>query len=358
MPPRHSLFIAATTLALLVNGCGRKPCPTGLVACGPTCIDPMTAPGHCVASADCKGANAGVVCSGDQVCSAGQCKSNNARLSALVLSGAELTPAFTSATNTYTAHLSMCASATTVTATTAEPQTQLIINGGTAGIGGNQADNGTTDSGAVYIFTRSGASWSQQAYVKASNPDAYDKFGRSVSLTQAGDTLAVGAHQEKSSATGMNGDQADNTLVEAGAVYVFTRSGTSWSQQAYVKASNTNAGDAFGSSLTLAGDVLAVGAPGEASSSTGPGANQADNSASSSGAVYLFERSDETWAQRAYLKASNPGANDSFGSSVALAAGTLLVGARQESSNATGINGTQMNDDAPNSGAAYSFACY
>ena len=157
-------------------------------------------------------------------------------------------------------------------------------------IGGNQADNSATYSGAVYVFTRSGTTWSQQAYVKASNTDASDRFGVSVALSGDGDTLAVGAYEERSNATGINGNQADNSAGDSGAVYVFTRSGTTWSQQAYVKASNTDASDEFGVSVALSGDgtTLAVGAYLEGSNATGIGGNQADNSAIRSGAVYLY----------------------------------------------------------------------
>src|SRR5206468_2416155 len=158
------------------------------------------------------------------------------------------------------------------------------------GINGNQTDNpATMDAGAVYVFTRSGQTWSQQAYVKASNTDAGDSFGGSVALSADGDTLAVGVSLEDSVAMGIGGNQADNTAtMDAGAVYVFARNGTTWTQQAYVKASNTGAGDAFGFIVALSSDggTLAVGANGEASAATGIDGNQADNSATNAGAVY------------------------------------------------------------------------
>src|SRR5205814_1608421 len=142
------------------------------------------------------------------------------------------------------------------------------------GVNGNQADNSASGSGAAYVFVRSGTTWSQQAYLKASNAEAGDQFGVSVALS--GDTLVVGATSEDSNATGVNGNQADNSAGWSGAAYVFVRSGTAWSQQAYLKASNAGAGDVFGYSLALSGDTLAVGAFGEASSATGVGGNQAD----------------------------------------------------------------------------------
>jgi hypothetical protein len=88
------------------------------------------------------------------------------------------------------------------------------------GINGNQADN-STFSGAVYSFTRSGAIWTQQAYIKASNTGQSDSFGFSVALSSDANTLAVGAIHEASNATGINGNQADNSTPDAGAVYVY-----------------------------------------------------------------------------------------------------------------------------------------
>ena len=87
------------------------------------------------------------------------------------------------------------------------------------------------------MFVRSGTSWSQQAYLKASNTEDGDQFGYSVAVS--GDTVVVGAIED-SSATGVNGDQTDNNARSSGAAYVFVRSGTTWSQQAYLKASNTD----------------------------------------------------------------------------------------------------------------------
>jgi cysteine-rich repeat protein len=225
------------------------------------------------------------------------------------------------------------------------------------GIDGDQANNAASDSGAVYMFTRSGTTWSQQAYVKASNTGAGDYFG-GVRLSDDGSTLAVGASLEDSAATGIDGDQANNAAPDSGAVYVFTRSGTTWSQQAYIKASNTNAGDEFGS-IALSGDgaTLAVGAFLEDSAATGINGNQADNSAISSGAVYVFTRSGMTWTQQAYVKASNTDYDDGFGLRTKLSTdgSTLAVGAYNESSAATGINGDQADDSAIRAGAVYRF---
>ena len=133
----------------------------------------------------------------------------------------------------------------------------------------------------------------------------------------------------------MNGTQNDNSATASGAAYVFVRSGTRWTQQAYLKASNTGANDEFGCSVAVAGDTVVVGAQNEDSKATGVNGTQNDNSATASGAVYVFVRSGTTWTQQAYLKASNTEANDHFGCSVTAAGDTLVVGAQNEDSNAT-----------------------
>jgi T5SS/PEP-CTERM-associated repeat protein len=223
----------------------------------------------------------------------------------------------------------------------------------TSGVNGDQSNNGTVNSGAVYVFVRNGNSWVQQAYLKASNPGSSDVFGASVAI--AGDTIVVGAPQEDSNATGVNGDGSNNLSFTSGAAYVFVRSGTNWSQQAYLKASNTGAGDIFGASVAVSGETIVVGAESEDSNATGINGDQTNNSGTNSGAAYVFVRSGTNWSQQAYLKASNTGAGDIFGASVAVSGETIVVGAESEDSNATGINGDQANNSGTNCGAAYVF---
>ncbi len=221
------------------------------------------------------------------------------------------------------------------------------------GVNGNQADNSASGSGAAYVFVRSGGTWTQQAYLKASNTGAGDLFGASVAIS--GDTVVVGAYGEDSAATGVNGNQASNAATDSGAAYVFVRSGSTWTQQAYLKASNTGASDLFGNSVAVSGDTVVIGAHTEDSAASGVNGNQADNSAFASGAAYVFVRSGSTWTQQAYLKASNTGANDLFGSSVAISGSTVVVGAYGEDSAASGVNGDQASNGATDSGAAYAF---
>jgi hypothetical protein len=220
-------------------------------------------------------------------------------------------------------------------------------------INGDEADNTASAAGAVYVFTRSGATWTQQPYITASNTEANDRFGESIALS--GDTLAVGAKEEDSAATGIGGDQADNTASSAGAVYVFTRSGTTWAQQAYLKASNTTALDDFGSALGLDGDTLAVGALFEDSAATGVNGDEADETAASAGAVYLFIRRDGAWSQIAYVKATNTESGDQFGFGVGLSGGALAIGSSSEDSAATGVGADQLDNSALSAGAVYVF---
>jgi hypothetical protein len=210
--------------------------------------------------------------------------------------------------------------------------------------------------------TPSSSAWKQVAYVKASNPRPGAQFGYAVALSSDGRTLAVGSQMEESAATGVNGNQHDHSMFSAGAVYVYTRTGDRWAQQAYIKASNTGADDQFGFGVALSadGNTLAVSAPYEDSAATGINGNQADNSMANSGAVYVFTRSAGVWSQQAYIKASNTGAaeeGDQFGYSIALSGdgNTMVAGAIGEDSDATGINGDQNNEGAQGSGAAYVF---
>ena len=233
--------------------------------------------------------------------------SSDASLSSLLLTGGTLDPAFSPAVTDYTATVPQSSSSVDVSATANDGNASFTINGSNnttvaLAVGDNTisivvtAENGTTTLAYTIVVTR--LTFAQEAYIKASNTDADDRFGRSVALSGDGNTLAVGAVGEGSAAIGANGDQADNNASFAGAVYVFTRdTGGVWTQQAYVKASNTDAGDFFGQSedffgqsMALSGDgnTLAVGAFSEGSAATGVNGEQADNSASVAGAVYVF----------------------------------------------------------------------
>ena len=238
----------------------------------------------------------------------------------------------------------------------------VITNGNIA-----SADNSVTNAGAAYVFVRNTANgtWAQQAYLKAPNAEVNDAFGKSVAISN--DTLVVGANGEDSNQTSIsNGSSAsaDNSAIRAGAAYVFVRSDGNWSQQAYLKASNANPGDEFGTSVAISGETIVVGTPGESSGQTtiSNGSNgssaSADNSAIRAGAAYVFARSGSTWTQQAYLKAPNAQEDDQFGFAVSISGGSVVVGAFQEGSSQTTItngSGASADNSARSSGSAYVF---
>ena len=223
-------------------------------------------------------------------------------------------------------------------------------------------DNLASGSGAAYVFVRNGTEWSSQAYLKAHNAEAGDKFGSVVAVSD--DTIVVGADSESSAETDITSDNSagsDNTATESGAAYVFFRSGTTWSQQAYLKAPNAEASDRFGGTVAISGDTIVVGSSYESSAETDitndSGAGS-DNTAPLAGAAYVFVRSGTTWSLQAYLKAPNAEANDRFGSAIAISGDTIVVGASAESSAQTTItngSGAPIDNDAPSAGAAYVF---
>jgi hypothetical protein len=139
---------------------------------------------------------------------------------------------------------------------------------------------------------RSGTTWTQQAILKASTTGAQDWFGVRLALNGDGSVLAAGAPNEESASRDVNGKQDDNSATEAGAVYVFTRTGTTWSQAAYIKSSNNRAYDEFGGSVAITRDgrLLVAGAKGEDSGATDLNGNQTNTSVDESGAAYLFAR--------------------------------------------------------------------
>jgi hypothetical protein len=199
-----------------------------------------------------------------------------------------------------------------------------------SGINGDEETGEADGAGAVYVFVRDGAEWQQQAYVKASNTGERDDFGRAVALSADGNTMAVGATGEDSASTGIGGFQEGSETVDSGAVYVFARAGSTWTQNAYVKASNTGLGDHFGSAVALSGDgnTLAVGAPEEDSGSTGVAGSQQNDDALDSGAVYVFWRNNNVWKQQVYVKASDSNPNAQVGVSLSLSSdgNTLAIG--------------------------------
>lgn len=147
------------------------------------------------------------------------------------------------------------------------------------------------DSGAAYLFEFVNPQWEESTYFVASNREANDLFGTSVAISADGSTAICGAPGESSAATSVNGDGANNGAAQSGAAYVFSRERRGWTQEAYLKSTNADAGDTFGSSVATASDGmrLAVGARGEASAASGIDADATNNELASAGAAYVFE---------------------------------------------------------------------
>ena len=185
----------------------------------------------------------------------------------------------------------------------------VSIDGDTVVVGANGEDTGGANAGAAYVFTRSGTTWTQQQKIQASDLQASDSFGTSVSIS--GDTVVVGAYRE------------DTGGADAGAAYVFTRSGTTWTQQQKIQASDLQASDLFGQSVSISGDTVVVGAYSE------------DTGGSDAGSVYIFTRSGTTWTQQQKIQASDPEAEDTFGNSVSIDGDTVVVGAQYEDTGGT-----------------------
>lgn len=224
-------------------------------------------------------------------------------------------------------------------------------------------DNLKPGSGAVYVFRKRGGVWAQEAYIKASNSDVGDYFGYSVDID--GDTIVASALYEDSSDNVITNGAAsskDNSLTDSGAVYIFKRTDSLWTQEAYLKPSNPDAEDNFGFRVAISGSVVVAGSRYESSNQTsitnGPTASS-DNSMDSSGAAYVFRRTDNTWVQEAYLKAPNAGPDDNFGIGVGIYGDTIVVGSIYEDNDDTVITNNSLipSDDnlSSNSGSAYIF---
>lgn len=213
--------------------------------------------------------------------------------------------------------------------------------------------NGANGSGAAYVFRKRGARWVQEAYLKAENGSTSDQFGYTVDLV--GETAVIGAPGEDSDTNGINGNSGDNSAPGAGAAYVFNRTNRTWAQSDYLKAHNSDEDDRFGFSVAIGGDTIVVGADLESSNETGINPTGFNNSASQSGAAYVFVRAFHTWRQQAYLKAPNTDADDRFGLGVGVSENgdTVAVGAWKESSDSTEVGGSTANNNAPESGAIY-----
>ena len=193
----------------------------------------------------------------------------------------------------------------------------LSLDGDTALIGAANDDDNGVQSGSAYVFTRTGSNWTQEAKLLASDGTINDFFGSSVCVSSS--DILIGAHGDDD-----NGNQS-------GSAYVFTRTGSNWTQQAKLLAPGGAAGDYFGWSVSLSGNSAFIGADGD------------DDQGESSGSAYVFTRTGSSWTHQAKLLAPNGTAYDSFGWCISLSGDTALIGAPFD------------DDNGDQSGSAYVF---
>lgn len=191
-----------------------------------------------------------------------------------------------------------------------------------------------TCAGSAYVYRRSAGTWALEAYLKAPNPSEWAQFGSGISID--GDTLVVGANSERRIQTTItNGNvpiENDDVVAQAvGAAYVFKRNASTWAMEAYLKASNINptVDSCFGQSVAIDQDTLVVGAFEEPSSQTtvtnGVTSFTSDDYWTN-GAAYVFKRTGSSWAQEAYLKSPKADWFLFFGFTVDISSNTIVVG--------------------------------
>ena len=193
----------------------------------------------------------------------------------------------------------------------------ILISGDYAIIGAPGDGPRGFDFGAAYIFKREGTSWSQQVKLVASDANAYDEFGYSVSID--GNYAIVG--------TLYNDDPNDASGIDCGSAYIFTPNGVdpnNWDEQVKLMAGDADREDYFGRSVSISGDYAIVGADGD----------DADVDGVSVGCAYIFKRSDvandPNWYEQVKLTASDGTAGDEFGYSVSIDGNYAIVGAHHD----------------------------
>ncbi|MCZ6872652.1 MAG: PKD domain-containing protein, partial [bacterium] len=193
----------------------------------------------------------------------------------------------------------------------------VAVSGETVVVGAFGNDDGGLFSGSVYVFVRTGNTWSEQAKLTANDATPGDFFGYAVAVS--GNTIVVGAPVDS------------DTGLLAGSAYVFARQGSIWQQQQKLIANDSDIIDQLGFAVAVSGDTVLLGAFGD------------DDGGATAGSAYIFTRSEGVWQQQQKLVASDAAAFDQFGFSVALSGGSAVVGASGDS------------DAGTSSGSAYIF---
>ncbi|MES2440078.1 MAG: choice-of-anchor D domain-containing protein [Verrucomicrobiota bacterium] len=221
---------------------------------------------------------------------------------------------------------------------------KVAHDGSYSAIGLSVAISGNTLVSQGHVFVRTEIGWLFHASLKSPTAAYDDRFGAAVAIS--GETIVVGAPAEEFK-------EAEFSKA-TGAVHVFERNGFEWVETSLIKAFNAEQGDDFGNSVAISGDTIVVGAENEWGS--GQGLNPvSDEEANYSGAAYAFTRQNRLWTLQSYLKASNTGADDYMGASVAIDGDTIVLGAPGESGSGKGFN-PAVNESREGAGAVYLFA--
>ncbi len=183
----------------------------------------------------------------------------------------------------------------------------VSLSGNRALIGAFADDDNATNSGSAYIFEFDGNNWSQTKKLIAPNGEVFDQFGVSVSLS--GTRALIGSE----------GDDESNS--NSGAAYIFDFDGNNWNQTQKITASDADASDHFGVSVSLSGNRALIGAYFD------------DDNGDNSGSAYIFDFNGNNWIQAQKITASDTGIGDSFGFSVSLSENRALIGAHFDDSN-------------------------
>jgi hypothetical protein len=208
----------------------------------------------------------------------------------------------------------------------------VAVAGETLAVGSFSHDAAGTNTGAAYVYTRSGSTWSLQQKIAPSDGGANDGFGVSVGLS--GNTLLVGSYFNA-----MNG-----------AAYAYTRSGSTWSLQQKITAADGAASDSFGWSVSVDADTALIGSFND------------DDGFTNAGSAYVFTRSGSAWSQQAKLLASNAAASRRFGTSVSVSGDVGLIGTDNAGATfsyffqRTGTTWSEQTNFAGTSGQRYGFS--
>lgn len=174
-------------------------------------------------------------------------------------------------------------------------------DGDTIVVGANRDDDNGESAGAAHVFVHSGGAWTLQQKISADDGMPYDNFGAAVSIE--GDTLLIGANL------------ADDPGLSAGSMYIFDRSGGTWTQQPGIVASDAFQAEEFGVAVAVSGDLAIVGA------------ERDDNGAVDTGAAYLFSRTLSAWGEKEKLFSGVFASSQYFGRSVSISGQYAVIGA-------------------------------